>query len=704
MLREGQFDVLEFTPPSEGMNRKVSSEILTGAYAYHLENVVTEPLGCATVRCGTSLVYTLPDAEATILGQFPFVKADGSEQIILYTQVYTRDDSASSFVISRTNPSQFSFTTSRDAPERVYLKDLPLKITYDYNGSHVIYDTIAQITVSGRTITLTLPQNIFPQTAQITALFIGSGTLYALDVASSTLSDPLREQLSVTCIPRSVTFLDTLLLCNGVDRVLSWDGADLRDVSDFVRERTQSLTRVNDHTLSFISDATFNLRDYHHNHLLKLETQGVTTQVKITHTTFANNLVTVTTQEVLPILEPTSRLSYQAFPPAFSFILVAHNRLWALGQGAAELNYRSSDQALIVYHTYRPNSMTQWFNEQDKAIPTIDLSANHGEPDNLEAICQIGGYTAFVGRKKTQLYQGRNPVTFQEGGDFIFHSILNTGIIHGDLLINLANDVFFVTKNGFQSFGTLNIGHQFAATSHEAIDSMVQDYVSAMTSSDLNYRSASAFKYEGAALAGFKIGRRKVLVSQFSTNLKGWTVFSGDFERAQSYLTMGNCLYLSIKNQIYKYADGKDGSPIFYGDRGGKDLIYYNWTLPIISFKGRRFAGKRYELESEYPSSFTVDPANKLDITIRGDLPKSYEMTQSCRFELRGDRLNTIPLTQDAAPTDASLGFRFDQPYHFFKDRLKFLASKFWLTVSGWAKDGEISLKKIKLFGIIERK
>lgn len=701
MLREAQFDVLEFTPPAQGMNRKVSAETLSGAYAYHLENITSQPLGCATVRCGTSLVYTLPDAEAVILRQFPFVKEDGSEQIVLYTQVYKADTTVSSLAISQQNPYEFSFSTTSPS---LYIQDTAIKVTYTYNGSHTIYDTIAKVSVSGETVTIALAQNFFPMAAQITGIYRSSATLYALDVTALTLSPPLKQNLAVACIPRAVTFLDTLIICNGVDFIMSWDGTNLADIYDFVREQTGSLTRIDDHNFSFVPNGIFSLEDYPTGYLVKIETQGVTTIVTITNSTLSNNLLTITTQEILPAFQSATKIFYQDFPPTFSFLFVAHNRLWALGAGAAGLDYRASDEALAVYHTYRPNSITQWFNEQDKFVPRIDLSANHGEPDNLEAICQIGGYTAFVGRKKTQLYQGRNPVPFQDGGDFIFHSILNTGLIHGDLLIDLANDDVFVTKNGIQSFGTLNIGHQFAATAHETIDPLVQEYVASMTSSNLDYRAASSFKYEGAALAGFKIGRNKVLTSQFSTNLRGWSLFSGDFERAQSYLVMGNCLYLSLENQIFKYADGRDGSAILYGDQGGKGLIYYNWTLPVITFKGRRFAGRRYELEADYPSSFTLRPEDNLRISIRGDLPKSYEVSQSCRFELRGDRLNTIPFTQDTLPIDGSIGFRFDQPYHFFKDRFKFLASKFWLTVSGWTKDGEISLKKIKLFGIIERK
>src|SRR5690606_29153669 len=115
------------------------------------------------------------------------------------------------------------------------------------------------------------------------------------------------------------------------------------------------------------------------------------------------------------------------------------------------------------------------------------------------------------------------------------------------------------------------------------------------------------------------------------TTLYSWSLFSGDFEAANSFLTFGNGLYLGSRNKVYRYADGHDGNPPRYGDQGGEGLIPFSWTLPVTadSLKGRRFANKRYEIQLDYPSSFTlrqgVDhrPENQVSIGISGDLPKS---------------------------------------------------------------------------------
>jgi hypothetical protein len=357
---------------------------------------------------------------------------------------------------------------------------------------------------------------------------------------------------------------------------------------------------------------------------------------------------------------------------------------------------------LRVYYASKTNTVTGWFNERTKTVPSLDLSKKHGEPDNLEAICLLGNFIAFMGRKKTQVYQGQNPLPLDEGGDFAFNAILPIGIIHGDLLVDLPNDVFFITSGGLQSFSTLNVAKQFAVTSFDAVDPKIQQDVGSMMASNASYRSSCSYRYDGGSIAGFKIGKNKVLCSLFSTTLYSWSLFSGDFEKASSFLTLGNRLYLSLHNKVYKYADGNDGTPPSYADQGEKGLIPFSWTLPVIHLKGRRFANKRYEVQMTYPSSFALRPGNGLSIGIGGDLPKSYQLSDPCRFEVRGDALQSI-LLQIQDPQEDSLGFRLEQPFAPLKDRLKFMASKFWLTLNGYTKDGPITFKKIKLYGIIER-
>jgi hypothetical protein len=694
------YDILEFPMPAQGMNQNISADLLPPTFAYVLENIIAKPLGEGQVRFGTTQVMALPNPEAVILKQFPYSKPDGSKQLLLYGQEYTQDATANTFVVQ--NAFCFSFN-SPDHGAR-YVKDTAIKVEYALNGQMAIYDTIGSLSVAGHRVTVTLLQNAFSPEAALTRVSFSTGTIYAYDIASRTLSAPLKQNLAVGCVPRCATFTGKLLICNGVDRVIAWDGQALQEVFDFVKEETVALNRINDRHLSLVVSPSFSLSNFAVGNLLRLTVNGVTTQTAIVGRDLQNQTLTVTTSTNLPdFVQGQTHLFYQAWPPRFNFLFVAHDRLWALGEGAAGLDYRNPDEALRVYYTWKTNTVTGWFHDQTKTVPSLDLSKKHGEPDNLEAICLIGNSIAFMGRKKTQVYQGQNPLPSPEGGDFAFNTILPTGVVHGDLTVPLANDVFFITSNGLQSFSTLNVAKQFAVTSLDAVDPKIRQFLTSMMASNTAYRASGSFRYDGGAIAGFKIGHNKVLCSLFSTSLYSWSLFSGDFEKASSFLTVGNRLYLSIQNKVYAYADGLDGDPPVYADQGGKGLIPFSWTLPVIHLNGKRFANKRYELHLSYPSSFTVRPDNQVMIEINGDLPKSYQINSPCRFDLRGDLLDTIPLTLEENPRLDSLGFRFDQPFLFFKDRLKFMASKFWVTISGYSRDGPLSFKKVKLYGIMER-
>jgi hypothetical protein len=706
MLQQGNYDILEFSPPSSGMNQNISPETLPFSFAYLLENILPKPLGEGVVRFGTRTVTTIPP-DLTILKLFPFVKSDGSKQLLLYVQEYIQDVNATTFFVSPDNPYRFSFSSPNNKAR--YVKDTPIKITYTYNGITTLIDAITHVSNAGNTVTVDLATNSFPPTGGdpapvITSVFFSSGSLYAFDLETQTLSAALRQNLSVGCIPRFTTYLNTLMICNGVDRMMSWNGTDLVDVFDFIKEETANLTRVDNRNFSFTTPVNFNIADYAIGNSLQIKVNGVTTNTSIAASTLNQQVLTITTTTDLPQFTLNhTEIFYRAFPPRFSFLYVAHDRLWALGEGAAGIGFRSPQEALKVYYTSKPNTITGWFNERTKTVPSIDLSKKHGEPDNLEAICLVGGLMAFVGRQKTQVYQGQNPLPANEGGDFVFNSILSTGVIQGDLVLELPNDTFFITPYGLQSFSTLNVAKQFAATSLNAIDPLINQQVSTLLNSNRNYWRACSFKYDAGGIAGLKIGVNKTLVCLFSTSIESWSLFSGDFEKAISFLPLGNALYISAKNRLYQYGDGKDGSLPIYGDENGSAPVLFSWTLPVIQLNGKRFAAKRYEIQMSYPSSFTVRQQNEMTLSISGDLPKSYKINSPCRFDLRGDLLQTVPLTTNNPPEENSIGFRFDQPYGIFKDRFKFVASRFWMTLSGMTRDGPVGISKCKLYGVIER-
>lgn len=708
---EGAYDGYEFSVPKNGMNQNISPETLPPNFAYILENIIPTPKGRGMVRYGTSLINNSLAPDSTIIEYFPFIKSDGNTQLGVYAQEFTEDLSVSA--ISITSSNVFNFTSNNPSN---FEKDTPIKITYrgDF-GTATIYSNIYSINIAGNVVTITLQENSFPQDIAgltITHLYYTEGNIYFYDFSTSTLSGILAGNLSIGVVPRYITFQNTLLICNGVDPIMSWDGTTLQPVIDMVKETASNFNWIDATHFSFQCQANFIIQKYQNNNTINVSINGNITTTTVSNVSVVNNIVTVTTNNNIPRFtgQNVVALFYADQPPPFNFMFVAHDRIWALGTGAVGLEYRSPDQAMLVYYANQPNSVTKWFNEQTKLVPTIDLSDKHGVPDNLEAICQINSYIAFVGRQKTQVWQGTNPTPNANPlNKFIWAHNFPIGIAHGNLLQELANDIYLITSNGMISLSTYNVAKQLAATSADAVDPLIRQYIENINQSNVDYRACRSFKYKSGPFCGFKIGNNKLLVSLYSTNLYSWSIFSGDFQNAQTFCSdLDNSLYLAINNKIYQYSDG-NGSPIGYGDQGGTAIIPYFWTLPVIHENGRRFANKRYEIRVDYPSSFNINYKNNvITIGVVGDISKTFFLESNYEIFFKGDPFNTIPLVQNSpdpnVPERNILGMRFDKPYQFIKGRLKFVSSSFWLSVSGYVLNGPLYFDKVRLFGIFERK
>lgn len=163
--------------------------------------------------------------------------------------------------------------------------------------------------------------------------------VYDFQLQTTTL---LKQGLSVACVPRSLTYLNRLLIYNGVDKVFMWDGTTLREVIEFVKETATAFTRIDDTHVSFTAGNAFNSTKYQNNNLIQIKINGVMAlQTEVVNVTEQDRTVTLTTKDILPQFVPDeTHLFYRDWIPRFSFMAVAHDRIWALGEGAVGLNYR----------------------------------------------------------------------------------------------------------------------------------------------------------------------------------------------------------------------------------------------------------------------------------------------------------------------------------------------------------------------------
>lgn len=712
MFKDSDYDVLQFLPPANGMNRNISKDILSSNFAYVFENVLSVPLGETQVRYGTKEIIDLPFANTQykIIEAFPFQKTNGDKQIVAYISYYKPYVGATN--ITYLAMDNFSFTPTQDQSFEV---DTAIEIQYGVVTTLAIIKSVTVL--NNGDISIMLKESVIQDGANIISFSFSKGKIVIYDFETNALVPNAGiEDLHAGVVPRSVTYLSTLLMCNGIDPVFSWNGITFEAVYDFVKEQAIAFNRIDATHFSFTANAAFDINKYPVNGIIQLNVNGATSTLTVTNVAQNVNTVTLITAENLPVFAGQDRIElfYKDYPPAFSFMHVAHDRIWALAAGKVSLNYRDPQNALRVYYTYRVKSLTNWFNENTKTVPSIDISAKHEVPDNLEAIISINGLMAFMGRKKTQVWQGQDPTNPESPIAFNFQALIPVGIVHGNLFVELPNDTYFVSQNGMMSFGTLNIARQFAATSVDAVDPLVRKYVISTTDSNEAYRACRAFKYNSGSFCGFKIGFNSTLIGVYSANIYSWSLFSGDFKFSNTFLTtLDNALYLFINDIIYQYADGVSTTPV-YGDNDGNSLINFIWSFPTTQlivarkFKATKFANNFYEIDLTYPSSFVINEENNISISIDGDVRETFSLEQEYSFKPRGDLFDTIPLLGASVPDpnnpdENDIGMRLDAPYSRTLERFKFVSSKFLVTIFGQTKDGLIRFNRLKLFGKLER-
>lgn len=714
MFLDSNYDVLEFFPPANGMNRSIARDILPANFAYVFENVTPVPAGETHIRFGTKKVTPrrLMNGAYTVLEAFPFQKANGGKQIVAYLQYFLP-------YINPTNLAQVDLDKFRFTPNNqgtFFELDTPIQIQYNAGEGVVSASSyIRKIQQENNgDLTITLKDPALQENATIQGFSITRGKIVVYDFSTDDLIPGQgADNLHTGVVPRSITYLSTLLMCNGVDPVYSWDGTTFERVYDFVKEQAAAFNRISPVRFSFtVTPTAFDISKYQNNATIQLVINGASATLSVSEAeaSIANNTVTLVIAGQLPAFTGRDRIDlfYKDYPPAFSYMHVAHDRIFALPPGAVSLSYRSPQDALRVYYTYRPKTLTNWFNENTKTVPSIDISAKHESPDNLEAVVSIGEYLVFMGRKKTQLWLGQDPINIDSPVALRFASLLPVGIFHGNLWAELPNDTYFISQNGNLSFGTLNIAKQFAATSVDAVDPLVRSYIGAASESNEAYRACRSFKYPSGSFCGFKIGFNPPLIGFYSTNIYAWSLFSGDFRFSTAFLTtLDNALYLFIDGTIYQYADGTS-TPAFYADRDGANIINFIWSFPVTKLKGRKYSNQYYEIDLIYSSSFVLNQGNNISMAIDGDMRETFSVENDYSFQLRGDRFETVPLLETSEdpnePPASSTGMRLAVPFERRIERFKFVSSKFLVTIFGQAKNGPVSFNGLKLFGRIERK
>lgn len=622
------FDKIVLPFPSKGMNRDIEPHLMPPDVSWYLENFTQDSFGKGVIRYGVKNLMLMSNIDDGFpMRGFPYVSPQGAEQILMYWSVYKTDAQA------------YNMSVLKD---RIYFETTNLVSKYRENTSIKFSYTNAD----GQNITIRAPisdlndpmvgassfkvKGFYIDTdTPVTQICYSTGEIHLVNVAAKT-AQLLVTGLRTDCIPRGVHFIQKLLITNGLDDMRVWDGTALTIVTQLVKERATEIQKLSDNVLKFkcINPAKY----------------GVGRQIFFNATVFTiTNVVTNVDVVTLTLSTPVGNVPTQVFfyvnAPKVNFLYVAQDRLWGLGQGAAGIQPRIPAEAMKVYYTDIPNRFDAWTEEQSQSYKMIDLSNKHGSTDNLEAIARLGNRMVFIGREKTQVFIGE-----VGNNTFSWQSTLSTGAVHGDLVLELANDIFYVNFNGLNSFSTLNIGNQFATLNISAINSILKNQVSGFIQDETDYRSSFSFFYHLGTFIGLKIGDNLVNHALFSNQPYFFSVFSGAF-KARHIFSLGNRLFLINKKNVYTYGDGRDGTPKAYNDDGLP--IVGSWIQPFNHQKQRVFSCYRVSCLADYNNAFVDDDSNGLYVELYNERPKTVNVRKKSLLQPRKDILKAASPEQD---------------------------------------------------------
>lgn len=230
--------------------------------------------------------------------------------------------------------------------------------------------------------------------------------------------DEVYVGLSAGGVIRTVTFGGRLLLCNGVDDVLAYDGSDWEVVRTFVTDAASGLTYISATQFSIESDEEFYAvgREVRAT-LAGGEVSGVVSAVSV-----LGDVVTVTLGS--SVLDNTlSAVQFEVRPPKVSYLCAAHDRLWGFGLAPVSAQMSSDVDRLRVFYTYGVNDPSAWPDIETGVVPSINLADKAGVADELLAMAVklMEGRTrqAMLAWNALELHPKLREMRMSEGGEVL---------------------------------------------------------------------------------------------------------------------------------------------------------------------------------------------------------------------------------------------------------------------------------------------
>lgn len=395
--------------------------------------------------------------------------------------------------------------------------------------------------------------------------------------------------LNPNVIVSSINYQNYLVICNGFDPVLYYNGNTLQELKADYQIDSDSIKKININKLDMIVSLSYEaeLRE----NLIVGKQVRIANDLDLKNLNIINDIVFTANEDNLKItitfnntfINEPQRIYYDKPIPAFSYINIINDRLFALDSGGSFYNkYRTPDKSMLVYYCSKRKSIFDWYSTKG-IIGQMNLASNSNKIDDLQCFNTYQGRILFWGKESVQIWTGNDPTVINDGqnidfGDFKWQKTEPVGIFNKNMFVELPNTFIFLSKFGICSikidgFNNLNIDLSFA----ESVNSYIRKQLENLQT-EREYRSLSSFIYPYGGFIGFRF-----IHNCYIYQLKGqgfWTIFTQNFNTSKSFLydSVSKNLYLSYKNKTLVYSDkisnknfmDMENSPIPFN-------ITYNW-------------------------------------------------------------------------------------------------------------------------------
>lgn len=598
---QGRENALVFKAANGGIN---SSSIDNATYAKYIQNLVLNEDSNLSVRNGTKLVAEQEINENVIFGEqlklMNYVNVDGKSEILTYQTYFIKIpyvNIADNSTINRVDDGITEISLDIRGLEQKQ-KDLLYKYFFEevnvfveqesYSDKAEIFD----IEQSDTDIVFSIK---FDSTffdvdhgeAQYKLWIERAGIYKFLDNNEISNLDILLLDLNPNVIVSSINYQNYLIMCNGIDPVLYYDGTTLQELKSDYQLKLNSLTKTADNSFSIVVvndyevELTENLKI---DNVVKVVGQnGLEDYNKITAITFTktDTLKIDITFEDNFTFNPIN-IIYPKSIPHFSYINIINDRLFALDSGGSYYNkYRTPDKSMLVYYCSKRKSIFKWYD--GAIINQINLASNSNKIDDLQCFNTYQGRILFWGKESVQIWTGSDPTVMNDGQnieftDFRWQKTEPVGIFNKNMFVELPNIFIFLSKFGIctikiDGFNNLNIDLQFA----ESVNGYIRKQLENITT-EREYRALNSFVYPYAGFIGFRF-----IHNCYIYQLKGqgfWTIFTQNFSDSKTFLydSVSKNLYLANNDKVLVYCDkinnknymDMENSPIPFN-------LHYNW-------------------------------------------------------------------------------------------------------------------------------